>query len=164
MDPLQPTTTPDLFLIRFPPFPIVPSGVHIIPFKDFQEHGICLLAEPDKEVTDKHRGEHEIDTLGVRTVMIRKRHDTDIAKTEGRKKRQKRLEAERLQREEEERWEWDDGDIGANGTGWTGPGHAPTNRRRKMRVTTWYEDWEANEESKVMGPLNACVFHGSNFF
>jgi hypothetical protein len=49
--PVPPTTShpstvvnpPNAPLIRFPPFPDVPEGVTILPFKAFREHGIQIL-------------------------------------------------------------------------------------------------------------------------
>lgn len=159
---------PDQFFVRFPPFPSVPPGVHIVPFKEFKELGICVSAGPDEvthngdqELVIRYPGEREIDALGVQTVMLRKRHDTDAAKTNGRKKMQKRLEEERLRREEERQREWEESDAGETGTEWNGSGIASTNKRRKLDTKPWYEEWEVNEESRFMGPLNLWVFQQS---
>ncbi|KAJ7034348.1 hypothetical protein C8F04DRAFT_1234380 [Mycena alexandri] len=69
--------------IRFPPFPEVPAGVTITPFKDFREHGIQmrLLDELDEEENI------EKDGLGIPTIPLRVKHDTDISKTNPNRKR-----------------------------------------------------------------------------
>jgi hypothetical protein len=64
--------------IRFPPFPTVPEGVTIIPFKDFKEHGIQVVEGED---------EIELDGLGIPTVQLRVKHDTDFSKTNPNRKR-----------------------------------------------------------------------------
>lgn len=83
------------YLIRFPPFPKVPDGVKIIPFKEFKERGIRVKPGGDDNET-------EIDACGVPTVMLASCHSTDWCKTEtkranqngkgaaGRKRRKKR--------------------------------------------------------------------------
>ncbi|KAJ7814172.1 hypothetical protein B0H14DRAFT_2851108 [Mycena olivaceomarginata] len=60
------------FKHRFPPFPSVPEGVIIVPFKDFKENGIQIFEGED---------EVERDGLGIPTVPLRVKHDTDISKT-----------------------------------------------------------------------------------
>ena len=66
--------------IRFPPFPVAPAGVHIMPFKDFTERGIRIEAGPD---------DAEVDALGIPTVPIgHKRHATDECKTNTKRKRE----------------------------------------------------------------------------
>lgn len=72
--------------IRFPPFPSVPEGVTIIPFKDYKETGILMFPQDD---------ETEIDGLGIPTVELRVKHDTDECKTsvKRKKKQQAKLEA-----------------------------------------------------------------------
>ena len=68
-------------LIRFPPFPDVPEGVTILPFKAFREHGIQIFTS---EYGD------EIDGLGIPTVALRIPHDTDVCKTDAKKKKKGR--------------------------------------------------------------------------
>ncbi|KAF9000285.1 hypothetical protein BDQ17DRAFT_1427286 [Cyathus striatus] len=63
--------------IKYPPFPPVPEGVKITPFKDFKEHGIQMFSG-DEEV--------EVDGLGIPTVPLRVPHGTDEGKTEARKR------------------------------------------------------------------------------
>jgi hypothetical protein len=66
--------------IRFPPFPVAPAGIHIMPFKEFTERGIRVEAGPD---------DAEVDALGIPTVPIgRKRHATDECKTNTKRKRE----------------------------------------------------------------------------
>ncbi|KAJ6555442.1 hypothetical protein DFH09DRAFT_1280454 [Mycena vulgaris] len=65
---------------HFPPFPAAPEGVTIVPFKDFQEHGIQIqLFEAEDEV--------ERDSLGIATVALRVKHDTDVSKTNPNRKK-----------------------------------------------------------------------------
>ncbi|KXN91454.1 hypothetical protein AN958_00716 [Leucoagaricus sp. SymC.cos] len=80
------------FLVRFPPFPPVPEGVQIIPFKEFKEGGIRVQPGEDRET--------EVDACGVPTVALSSIHSTDWCKTEtkrakfndnkGRKKKKRR--------------------------------------------------------------------------
>ena len=74
-------------LIRFPPFPDVPEGVTILPFKAFREHGIQIFTS---EYGD------EVDGLGIPTVALRIPHDTDVCKTDAKKKKKwrKKLDGE----------------------------------------------------------------------
>ncbi|KAF8958505.1 hypothetical protein BDZ97DRAFT_1706028 [Flammula alnicola] len=65
--------------IRFPPFPTAPEGTTVMSFKNFQERGICV--EPGPE-------EAEVDGLGIPTVPLRVRHETDQCKTNTKRKRQ----------------------------------------------------------------------------
>ncbi|KAJ7034275.1 hypothetical protein C8F04DRAFT_1260037 [Mycena alexandri] len=53
-------------------FPEIPPGVAIMPFKDFQEQGIRPALDP---------GGIERDFLGIPTVELRVKHDTDVSKT-----------------------------------------------------------------------------------
>lgn len=59
--------------LTFPPFPKAPPGVTIVPFKDFKERGIQIFPEND---------EIETDGLGIPTVVLKTRHDTDNCKTQ----------------------------------------------------------------------------------
>ncbi|KAJ6605952.1 hypothetical protein B0H10DRAFT_2440054, partial [Mycena sp. CBHHK59/15] len=65
---------------RFPPFPSVPDGVTIIPFKHFKERGIQIFAAADGV---------ERDGLGLPTIALRIKHDTDGSKSNPNKKRKK---------------------------------------------------------------------------
>ncbi|PPQ92790.1 hypothetical protein CVT25_003901 [Psilocybe cyanescens] len=65
-------------IIRFPPFPQAPEGVQIMPFKDFEEGGICMDPGPN---------DAEVDTFGVPTVPLRPQHSTDVCKTNTKRKR-----------------------------------------------------------------------------
>ena len=60
--------------LTFPPFP---KAEGVMPFKEFKEGGICIEAGPD---------EAEVDTLGIPTVPIRTRHNTDHCKTKSKRK------------------------------------------------------------------------------
>ncbi|KAF7778438.1 hypothetical protein Agabi119p4_2783 [Agaricus bisporus var. burnettii] len=63
------------YLVRFPPFPPVPEGVQIIPFKDFKERGISIQPGGDDNNT-------EVDSCGVKTIDLPNFHQTDWCKTE----------------------------------------------------------------------------------
>ncbi|KAJ3847934.1 hypothetical protein EV368DRAFT_50266 [Lentinula lateritia] len=60
----------------FPPFPPVPTGATVIPFKDFKENGIKIQE-------DDYDGP-EVDALGISTVTIGKRHVGDFCKSNAR--------------------------------------------------------------------------------
>lgn len=64
--------------LTFPPFPKAPEGVTIMPFKEFKEGGICVEPGPD---------DAEIDTLGILTVPIKVKHNTDECKSKTKRKR-----------------------------------------------------------------------------
>ncbi|KNZ78643.1 hypothetical protein J132_11084 [Termitomyces sp. J132] len=61
---------------------MAPPGVTIIPFKDFKERGIQMFPEND---------DIERDGLGIPTIELNKRHDTDQCKTETKKKKKAEL-------------------------------------------------------------------------
>ena len=89
------------FFFTFPPFPTVPEGVTIMPFKEFKEGGICIEAGADEE---------EVDTLGIPTVPIHKRHDIDQCKTNAKRKRKaEKVKAKKTPVVQKLWWEqWDD--------------------------------------------------------
>ncbi|KAF7352100.1 hypothetical protein MVEN_01172800 [Mycena venus] len=53
-------------------FPEISPGTTIVPFKDFKEHGIQRSLDPDGI---------ERDNLGIPTLELRFKHDTDVSKT-----------------------------------------------------------------------------------
>ncbi|KAJ6457531.1 hypothetical protein C8R47DRAFT_1247099 [Mycena vitilis] len=59
--------------LRFPPFPQVPEGVTIVPFKSFTERGIQLFRTEDED-GDGDGFEKERDGLGIPTVALRAKH------------------------------------------------------------------------------------------
>ncbi|KAJ7509130.1 hypothetical protein B0H11DRAFT_1963960 [Mycena galericulata] len=71
--------TADGPLTRFPPFPVAPEGVTVVSFKDFVEHGILISEGDDDEV--------ERDGLGIPTIPLRTKHDTDVSKTNPNRKK-----------------------------------------------------------------------------
>ncbi|KAF8874348.1 hypothetical protein BD779DRAFT_1476556 [Infundibulicybe gibba] len=90
------------FLLRFPPFPSPPEGVTIIPFKDFKECGIQMFNE-DEEV--------EVDGLGIPTVLLTDRHDTDVCKTNAKRKRKQVAARSKSGFVRKEWWEqWEEGE------------------------------------------------------
>ncbi|TFK43955.1 hypothetical protein BDQ12DRAFT_675853 [Crucibulum laeve] len=70
-------------IIKYPPFPPVPQGATIIPFKDFKEAGIQIFSSDDGE---------EVDGLGVPTVTLRVPHETDECKSDAKRKRHQAAE------------------------------------------------------------------------
>jgi hypothetical protein len=72
--------------LTFPPFPPVPEGVTIVPFSKFKERGIQIFATEEGDDVER-------DGLGIPTVDLRVKHDTDVCKTETkRKKRAKKAQ------------------------------------------------------------------------
>lgn len=67
------------YTFTFPPFPNTPEDVKIIAFKDFEEGGIRVNPGPD---------EAEVDSFGIQTVVVSKKHDTDVCKTKTKRKRE----------------------------------------------------------------------------
>ncbi|KAF5371253.1 hypothetical protein D9758_004234 [Tetrapyrgos nigripes] len=59
----------------FPPFPKAPEGVTITPYTEFKEYGIQAYASVDGG---------EVDGIGIPTIELSKKHDTDEGKTEAR--------------------------------------------------------------------------------
>jgi hypothetical protein len=70
--PSQPKTQ---HAYTFPPFPSAPEGVKIIPFADFKESGIRRHSVDGKEV----------DGLGIATIELTKKHNTDKCKSDARR-------------------------------------------------------------------------------
>ena len=66
--------------LTFPPFPPVPQGVTLIPFEKFKERGIQIFGIEEGDDVER-------DGLGIPTVELRVHHDTDICKTETKRKR-----------------------------------------------------------------------------
>ncbi|KAJ7631869.1 hypothetical protein DFH06DRAFT_1479747 [Mycena polygramma] len=95
---------PDSHKFRFPPFPEVPAGVTITAFKDFKEHGIQVFETED---------EIEKDGLGIPTIPLRTKHDTDFSKTNPNRKRKtaKEMAAARGPGFRKQWWEdWEEGE------------------------------------------------------
>ncbi|TFK71718.1 hypothetical protein BDN72DRAFT_793464 [Pluteus cervinus] len=134
----MPTAAPgdkDKDLIRFPPFPIAPEGVAIIPFGDWLETGIQIFStrssvkktEGDKnEAQDLLDDDIEVDGLGIPTIELSKKHDTDTVKSDARKRRK----ARDLQR--------------------TAPAKAKPGEPLPQKF--WWHDWEDIEKSRLAGP------------
>ena len=103
----------------FPPFPKAPPGAMIIPFKDFKERGIQMFPEADSDDIER-------DGLGLPTVSLNKRHDTDQCKTDTNRK--KNVELVSLQK-----------------------AHADPHARKE-----WWDVWMETEDSKLKmtGPYN----------
>jgi len=80
----EPVSEPEGRLF-FPPFPLVPEGVTIVPFREFKERGIQLFA------TD-HGDDVERDGLGIPTVELRVRHDADVCKTGAKKRKRAKVQ------------------------------------------------------------------------
>ena len=73
-------------LFRYPPFPSSPPDVQITPYSQFHEYGIRLYGLPS--AVEDGPGDIEIDGLGIPTLALRIRHETDTCKsfTRGREK------------------------------------------------------------------------------
>jgi ribulose 1,5-bisphosphate synthetase/thiazole synthase len=108
----QPLDTPK-YDITFPPFPPTPAGVTLVPFKDWEERGICMDPGPL---------DAEVDTLGIPTILVRsKGHADDVCKTNTKRKR---MEQETKARKKHgmsatKSWweEWEDRESGRAATG-----------------------------------------------
>ncbi|KAG1877423.1 hypothetical protein F4604DRAFT_1757510 [Suillus subluteus] len=84
------TATQELPFVTFPPFPKPPSGVTLIPFKDFRARGIQLFGEV---VVGPNEEDMELDGLGIPTVELRVKHLTDECKSNTRKRKRKKKTA-----------------------------------------------------------------------
>ncbi|KAJ7125305.1 hypothetical protein C8R44DRAFT_852105 [Mycena epipterygia] len=92
---------PEVHQYSFPPFPVVPEGVEIIPFKDFKERGIQVQVFDAVDDTER-------DGLGIPTVALRVKHDTDVSKTNPDRKKKK--EAARFGFKKEWWEDWEEGE------------------------------------------------------
>lgn len=83
----KPQPKSELPLFRYPPFPPSPPDVKITPYAHFHEYGIRLYGLPSAVEGDP-AGDIEIDGLGIPTLTLRVRHETDRCKsfTRGREK------------------------------------------------------------------------------
>jgi len=142
---------PNAPLIKFPPFPEVPPGVKILPFKEFHEHGIQIFSEDGEE----------IDGLGIPTVALRVPHDTDECKTQAKKKRKKKKvrdgeEGDNEEEEEEEaglgKWgkkKGKNGDIEPENKKLTPLERAAEQRRKRLLLfanNPFYIQWAEGED------------------
>lgn len=57
-------------MIKYPPFPPVPAGVSIIPFRDFKPTGIKSLLDPSED-------DIELDGTGRPTAILNVKHVAD---------------------------------------------------------------------------------------
>lgn len=64
--------------LTFPPFPTPPHGTTLIPFSQFKERGIQIDPINEDNV--------ERDGLGIPTVELRVKHDSDLCKTATKRK------------------------------------------------------------------------------
>ena len=106
--------------LTFPPFPTPPPGVIITPFKNFKENGIHMFAKDGDDV--------ERDGLGIPTIALRVRHDTDVCKTETKRKKPPAK-------------------VDPSKTASSIPGAKPE----------WWEEWMDTEDQRLSGPYNPCV-------
>ncbi|KAF5339268.1 hypothetical protein D9758_013322 [Tetrapyrgos nigripes] len=77
---MSPPTQPKnqhAYTSRFPPFPALPKGVTLVSYTDFKECGIRVRSVDGKEV----------DGIGIPTVKLSKKHDTDECKSDARPKK-----------------------------------------------------------------------------
>lgn len=80
-DPSQPAS--QLPYLTFPPFPEIPPG-SLCAFKDFLPSGIQVPVDESNEI--------ELDGLGIPTLELRVKHNTDESKT-GKKRKKKSKKA-----------------------------------------------------------------------
>jgi hypothetical protein len=107
---------PEVPLLTFPPFPEVPKDSGLVPFKDFKPSGIQISVSGDDGI--------ELDGLGIPTVELRVKHDTDEPKTGKKKKKSKSARTAGLDGEPAKRltwWEeWEEGeDLRVSNTGYS---------------------------------------------
>ena len=107
--------------LTFPPFPTTPAGVTITPFKNFKENGIQMFAKDGDDV--------ERDGLGIPTIALRVRHDTDVCKTETKRKKPPKAEKPK------------------------GASSIPGAKQE------WWEEWMDEEDQRLSEPYNPCVLH-----
>ncbi|KAG8983618.1 hypothetical protein FRB90_005870, partial [Tulasnella sp. 427] len=121
----EPSVAPmKVFTFQFPPFPPVPEGKTIIPFKDFKPKGI-IPADSDED---------EFDAEGVRTVRLPVKHIPDP---------EERAAYERAKRARKRR----------KGTQGAGLGPA-SKKREDAPLKVWYEDWEDNKYRERVTPVD----------
>jgi hypothetical protein len=106
--------------LTFPPFPASPPD--LISFKDFQEVGIHLYADDDED------RDTEKDNLGIQTIPLKKRHDTDVCKSNTRRKTDTELADEVL-----EAW---------------GEKTSGSSAKDGKKTRPWWEEWAHQERSK----------------
>ncbi|KAF8076846.1 hypothetical protein FPV67DRAFT_1618811 [Lyophyllum atratum] len=116
--PAIPAAAPLDDRLTFPPFPQAPPGVTIIAFKHFKERGIQMFATEQQDDVER-------DGLGIPTVELRVKHDTDNCKTDS-AKRKRKAKTEKAAK------------------------YNPTPGVRKE----WWEVWMENEDLKMTGPYN----------
>jgi hypothetical protein len=75
--------------LTFPPWPQAPEGANIIPFSKFKERGIQIFATEGDDM--------ERDGLGIPTIELRVRHDTDVCKTDAKRKMNAKSTAQQQQ-------------------------------------------------------------------
>jgi hypothetical protein len=99
----------------FPPFPQAPEGVTITAFSEFKEYGIQAYASSDGR---------EVDGLGVPTIELTKKHDTDDGKTEARPRKSRDAIQPSVV-------------VNADGS-------------KSKKYPEWYKAWEETEDSRRM--------------
>jgi hypothetical protein len=144
-------------LIRYPPFPSVPPDVSILPYAQFKEVGIringVLPPMGDEGGENCEDDGTEVDGLGVPTVSLRIRHETDVCKTltKGRKINLENRKEKDTRKEKEKEKE--------------GIKKDPITRAletRQKRITMfankeWYDQWEEGEALRGMKGYDSCV-------
>jgi hypothetical protein len=108
------------FFLRFPPFPTPPSGVTILPFKKFKEHGIMALSNEEGM---------EVDGLGIPTVELRIKHDTDVCKSNAKRSKETKTSTK------------------ASGQ----------SSGSVVKKKEWWETWAESETSRSSYSYNPCV-------
>jgi hypothetical protein len=114
MEPDSALSVESAIQLRFPPFPPIPDGVVLIPFHLFRPSGIRVPIDDDDDDDDDldvDNGERvsemiECDGLGIPTVALRVKHNTDSL--EKKKKRKKKTNgAQQMQVAEKPKTWWE---------------------------------------------------------
>ncbi|KAL0950295.1 hypothetical protein HGRIS_010274 [Hohenbuehelia grisea] len=121
--------------ITFPPFPKAPPGVDIIPFSEFTECGIEIELFGD--------GDAEVDGRGIPTLEIKKKHDTDVVKSNPRKR--KIDQANETLRQEQE------------AAAKAGDAEARKKIAQRKPQPEWWQEWQAGEELRFASPFQESM-------
>lgn len=103
---MEPETEPaaltleSAILLRFPPFPVVPDGVELIPFHSFRPSGIQVPIDDDDVGYDGRRALEDVierDGLGIPTIPLRVKHAADNMEKKKKRKKKGGVAAQQVQ-------------------------------------------------------------------
>jgi hypothetical protein len=140
--------------------------VTILPFKAFREHGIQIFTTEDGE---------EIDGLGIPTVALRVPHDTDVCKTDAKKKKKGKKKRDGEDGEGDEEGGDDEaeavgrkgkkkprlGDVQPENKKLTPIERAQEQRRKRLLLfanNPWYIQWAEGEDLRGTKIYDTYVF------